>query len=395
MKRLAVRLLISTYVLVFCFYHPCGAAEHREIRLPKNIILFIGDGMGVAHITAAKVVHGTLNLERFKTMGLLTTNAHDEFVTDSAASGTALATGRKTNNGAVSVSPEGEPLKTVLEWAEEKGKSTGIVVTCSVTHATPAVFVSHVDQRQKEDQIAEAITAAGLEVLFGGGLSYFEPNSVKGSNRKDNKDLVKELEKHMKVSLSVETFRQENHCDRFAALLAAEALPEADKRNITLAEMTQKAVRILSQNKKGFFLMVEGSQIDWGGHANDKDDIITEMIDFDNAVGVGLDFAKTEPQTLVIVTADHETGGFALHDGSVPNRTVTRTGFTTTDHTAAMVPLFALGPGSDVFGGIHDNTFVGQTMIRYMRGPDKTGSIPLSKNSSSPKPGSKSTDRPF
>jgi alkaline phosphatase len=154
---------------------------------------------------------------------------------------------------------------------------------------------------------------------------------------------------------------------RLVGLFDPGHLPRADKREITLPAMTAKAIEILAQNKKGFFLMVEGSQIDWGGHDNNSEYIIMEMVDFDNAIGVGLDFAKGNQETLVIVTADHETGGYSLLEGSVAEKKITKTGFTTGSHTGVMVPIFAYGPGSEVFGGINDNTLVGKKLIEYVK----------------------------
>ncbi len=348
--------------------------KHRistDIPIPDSIILFIGDGMGVSQITAGKITAGRLNLERFRIMGLLTTHAQDTFVTDSAASGTAMATGEKTNLGIISMDTEKRPIKTVMEWAEARGKSTGIVVTSSVTHATPAVFVSHVFSRKDQDQIAEQMVTSGLEVLFGGGWAWFEPAEAGDSKRYDNKDLIKRLEDRMTVIRSDEAFDLLDDDHNAAALLAPEALPRANERTVSLTQMTQKAIRILSRNNKGFFLMVEGSQIDWGGHDNDPEYIISELMDFDEAVGIGLDFAKKDGHTLVVVTADHETGGFAVHDGSVDVRRVSETGFTTGGHTGAMVPLFTFGPGAEALGGIHDNTFLGKTLIQYVIAEDR------------------------
>jgi alkaline phosphatase len=133
-----------------------------------------------------------------------------------------------------------------------------------------------------------------------------------------------------------------------------------------LADLTKKAIEILAKEDDGFFLMVEGSQIDWAGHENLQDYLIGETVDFDDAVGVGLDFAEKDGETLVIVTSDHECGGFAVHDGSMGEKKVTKSGFTCDEHTASMVPVFAYGPGSKAFGGIIDNTDIGKLMIRYV-----------------------------
>lgn len=362
------------FIIVFLVWSisPCttlasGKFEKRSTVFPKNIILFIGDGMGVTHITAGKIVKGVLNLESFRYLGLLTTHSRNAFITDSAAAATAMATGYKTDNGAISVSPGKGPLKTVGEYAEENGKSTGFVVSSSVTDATPSAFVAHVERRTREDLIAEQIANSDIDVLFGGGWAYFVPKSVKGSKRADEKDLIAILKKRMKVIRSVEEFQQLGMMDSVAGFFAAEHPPQATYRKPQLPELTNKAIEILSRNKAGFFLMVEGSQIDWAAHTNKQDYILNEMIDFDNAVGVGLEFAKSNLQTLVLVTADHETGGFAIHHGSVEERRISDSGFTTSEHTAAMVPIFAYGPGSSVFSGIKDNTFVGKTLIQYLR----------------------------
>lgn len=332
---------------------------------PKNIIILIGDGMGAGHVTAAKTVSGTINMERFVIAGLVTTHPHGEYVTDSAAGGTAMATGFKTYNGAISVDPEGEVLKTVLEYAEEKEMSTGLVATSSITHATPAVFASHVDDRGKYGEIAEQMTGSGADVLFGGGLAWFIPSSEEGSRRTDGTDLTAELETRMTVARSVEEFRLLSTDGPAAAFIALEHPGGFAERGVALSELTEKAIGILSSDPDGFFLMVEGSQIDWSAHDRDCPGIIGEMLDFDGAVGTALDFAS-DGETLVIVTADHETGGFAVHNGSVEGNTVTGCAFTTGSHTGNMVPIFAYGPGAGALGGIHDNTEIGRIMIEYV-----------------------------
>ena len=357
-------LALMLCVAVAVAARPSWAGEDGA---PRNIIVFIGDGMGVAHVTAAKIARGSLHLERLRTGGFVTTHAGNRLVTDSAAGGTALATGHKTCNGAISVSPSGERLKTVLEYAEEAGRSTGLVVTCSITHATPAVFATHVFNRDMENEIAVQMAASGVDVLIGGGWAYFIPQREKGSRRRDGRNLLDEMRQGMNVALSVEEFRNLGDVERFAALFAPLHPPAVDQRSVSLAELTTTAIRALAKDEDGFFLMVEGSQIDWAGHDRDTDGIIAEMIDFDDAVGAGMDYAEGEGGTLVIVTADHETGGFAIHAGSIQDSTVTRSAFTTDGHTAEMVPLLAHGPGAAAFGGIMDNTDVGRIMIEFIR----------------------------
>lgn len=361
--RLGIKLLCILLILSTSASRP-GACDTET---PVNIILFIGDGMGIAHVTAAKITQGSLHLERLRTGGFVMTNAESQLVTDSAASGTAMATGHKTYNGAISVSSRGEPLKTVLEYAEEGGRSTGLVVTCSITHATPAVFAAHVANRNMDGEIAAQMAASGVDVLIGGGWAYFVPQEREGSRRRDDRNLLDELSARMDVVLSVDEFRALGDVERLAAFFAPRHPPGVEKRAISLAELTAKAIGTLARDDDGFFLMVEGSQIDWAGHDNDSDGIIAEMFDFDEAVGVGMDFAERDGGTLVIVTSDHETGGFAVHAGSIADSTVTESGFTSGDHTAEMVPLFAFGPGSEAFGGILDNTDIGRIMIEFMR----------------------------
>lgn len=334
---------------------------------PKNIILFIGDGMGPSQLTTARFVKDELEIARCPIGGLMTTYSSDNFVTDSAASGTALASGFKTSNGTIGQTPEGTPLKSALEVAEEKGKATGLVATSSITHATPASFSAHVAKRKMEPEIAEQIANQEIEVLLGGGRGFFIPASEEGSKRKDEKNLLKILESKMTVISTNEELQQLGTPKRLAGFFDNGALPPvAKERPVVLADMTAAAIKVLSQYDEGFFLMVEGSQIDWGGHANDADYVISETIDFDDAVGVGLDFAQEDGDTLVIVTSDHETGGFVVLDGSVADQTITKTAFASKKHSASMVPIFSYGPGAEAFGGIRDNTDVGRLMIDYL-----------------------------
>ena len=333
---------------------------------PANIVLLIGDGMGVGQVTAAKIEYGSLHMERLPVGGLLTTFASNRLVTDSAASGTALATGHKTYNGAISVSPDREPLKTVLEYAEERGLATGLVATCSITHATPAAFAAHVDNRQKDGEIARQMAASGVDVLFGGGWSFFLPDTEPGGARTDGLNLLDELRERMPVALSVAEFRNLPDTDAAAAFFAPDHPPSVTSREPPLAELTGRAIEILSRDEDGFFVMIEGSQIDWAGHENDHDWLMDEMTDFDEAVGVVMDFAEADGRTLVIVTADHETGAYSVLDGSLERHRVTRPDFGSGDHSAAMVPVLAYGPGSAAFGGMQDNTDLGRTLIEYV-----------------------------
>ncbi len=348
------------YILIIVFIS-CT----KQSPKPKNIILFIGDGMGVSQISALKTVTGTPNLNRFKTIGLLTTHSENNYITESAAGGTALATGYKTNNQFVSLSPDKKPLKTVLEYAQEKGKSTGLIATSGIIHATPASFATHIDDRNKYNEIALQLASANVDVLIGGRQGNFLPQSHDSSLRKDDLDLIARIREKKRVVNSTVEFRDVKDSKSLVYLYATKKPKKAEARPLSLKEMTKKAIDLLSKNESGFFLMVEGSQIDWGGHDNDTDYIISEICDFDEAIGAGLDFAAKEKNTLILVTADHETGGFSILDGSVEDKLITKTAFITTHHTGVMVPIFSYGPQSEIFGGIHDNTFVGEKIIGF------------------------------
>jgi len=349
---------------LLCAFLVIGCTGDKDY--PQNIILFIGDGVGVSHISAGKIARGDIQLERFPVIGLVTTYSADHLVTESAAAATALATGHKTNNRSVSVSTDNLPLKTLFEYAKEQGKSTGVVVTSSVTDATPAAFVAHANDRRRQADIAEQISNSGIDVLIGGGWSYFVPVTNEGSKRNDHKNLLAVLESRMPVILTQNQLSPQTDSEKLAALLAPEGLPKSSERDYSLSRLTRIAIEILSKNRRGFVLMVEGSQIDWAAHHHDQQDLIAEWIDFDDAVGAALDFADQNRRTLTVVTADHETGGLAVLDGSIKSRQVTSTSFATGGHTATMVPLFADGPGSSRLSGIQDNARIGQTLIELL-----------------------------
>ena len=334
---------------------------------PKNVIVMIGDGMGLGQVTAARITKGSLHLERCTVGGFSATQSSNSLVTDSAAGGTAIATGQRTNNGMVATAPDGAELKGVLDYAEDAGKATGIVVTSAVTHATPAAFVAHADDRGQQTLIAEQLVAGGTDVILGGGWAFFAPQSEKGSKRKDDKNLVAELSKRMPVALTAEQLRALGDVDAFAGLLAPEHLMWAEERDPSLPEMVTMALKALSKDPDGFALMVEGSHIDWAASANQENHVLGEMTDFDEAIGAALDFAQADGNTLVVVTSDHDTGAYAVLDGSLADRTITKSAFASKGHTPAMVPVFAYGPGAEVFGGILDNEKIGKALVGYMQ----------------------------
>lgn len=314
-------LAVAT-VLLLSLALPAAAARAR------NVILLIGDGMGPAQVALAEMygreVHGRglrmLEAADRGRLGLSLTSSADSLVTDSAAAATAIATGHKTNNGAISQDPQGKRLPTILELARDKGLSTGLVVTCTITHATPACFAAHVPNRASEADIAVQMATAGVDVLLGGGLGFFRPKALGGA-RSDGRDL---LENMRQSGYAVVRTRQElSDCParRVLGLFADGYLAPAfvrqsqDPGQPRLAEMTGRAIDTLSRARKGFFLMVEGSQIDSRCHGNDAAGALHEVLEFDEAVGVALDFARRHRDTLVIITGDHETGGLVVTGG--------------------------------------------------------------------------------
>lgn len=350
MKKLA--LIISLFVLSFgvsSLYAQSPKPENKP-KKPKNIILMIGDGMGTAQIYAAIVMaQDQLNFNRFKFVGFSKTYSADDFITDSAAGGTALSTGKKTKNSYIGVDPEGKKQETILEMAEKNGLSTGMVTTCDITHATPASFIAHVSSRKQMDDIALDFLKTDIDVFIGGGLNRF-------NKREDKLNLVDSLKKRnyqMVYKLDSLQFIRKG---KLAGLLYPNHPPKiSEGRGDMLRTGVRKAVELLSQNKKGFFMMVEGSQIDWGGHDTNSTYVVNEVIDFDKAIGAALDFAERDGNTLVIVTADHETGGLSLVGGDIRSYKI-KASFAWSDHTGVMVPVFAYGPGAEEFTGIMQNT---------------------------------------
>ena len=341
--------------------------EKPLIKLPKNIILMIGDGMGISQITAGMYANGNkLNLERCKVIGLIKTNSEDDLITDSAAGATAFATGKKTKNGKISQSMKDSiNYKTFIEYAEENNKATGIVVTSTVTHATPACFYAHFPRRYEANEpISAQFINSGIDVLIGGGEKYFE-------KRSDGRNLYEELKSKNYTVLDTltEDFSTEGiskmiylYSPTQPGKLVFEKGDNAPSRGPILPLATEKALEVLKKDTNGFFMMVEGSQIDWGGHNNDSPYIIREMIDFDNAIQKVLDFADQDGETLVIITADHETGGYAIIGGDLDGTNLVG-GFSTLKHSAAMIPVFAYGQGAENFAGIYDNTQIFYKMM--------------------------------
>lgn len=347
------------------------AVAIQNVRPVKNIIIMIGDGMGFNAVGAARAAAfgrgAGLTMDRMQAMGQsLTWSLSDDFITDSGAGGTALSTGLRTTNSRIGEDKDGRPVKTILELAKSLGKSTGVVVTCAVTHATPASFLSHVKSRSNEWEIARQISTAPVDVLLGGGLGYFLPAADKNSYRDDDLDLMAAMRKRgMTVVTSPEEFRalDFSKVQSIAGLFARMHMATAPKREIPLPEMVESTLKVLSRNPKGFFLMVEGSQIDWEGHANNLRGNVDETLDFDRTVAKAIEFAQKDGNTLVIVTADHETGGLSINDAAEMKGQITA-GWTHGDHTGSAVPLLAFGPNAQAFAGLHHNFHIPQMAVQ-------------------------------
>ncbi len=327
----------------------------------KNVILMIGDGMSLTQITATRTIvlgaDGKLHIERMPVTGFINHYEADEFVSGSAATATSLATGYKTNGGKIGMLPSGFPAYTILEAARDKGLSTGLVATTTITHATPASFGAHVASRDMEKEIAVHFIENGVDVILGGGKPMFKvQNSTMPDGRTDGRDLVQEA-----LNLGYEYVESKDELasatgDRILGLFSdgimLNSYPEP-----TIADMTVKALEVLNRNDKGFFLMVEGSQIDWGAHDNDLAYTIREQLHFDLAIKQAVDFAHSDGETLVVITADHETGGMAIVEGTHDESGLPITiDWANGGHTGVPVPVFAYGPHAEEFMGWYDNT---------------------------------------
>ena len=325
---------------------------------PRNIVFLVGDGMGLTQITAGMYASDNrIAFERMRTVGLHKSYSSDNLVTDSAAGATAFSCGEKTYNGAIGVRPDGSPCPTLFEYARELGMPTGAVVTSTIVHATPAAFYAHEASRQSYENIAEQLAAADVDFFVGGGQQFFDRREG------DDRDLIAEMRADGRV---VESYFDKRFADVTASAktpyayftAANDPLPVAQGRDYlepaSVAALDYLAARDTSD--RGFFLLIEGSQIDWGGHANQGDYIVTEVQDFSRTIDAVLDWAAEHGSTLVVVTADHETGGFAINNGSTQDEM--DYAFTSDYHTATMIPVFAEGPGAEAFGGIYENTAI-------------------------------------
>lgn len=338
-------------------YQPTFQSDNAD-RTPKNIILMIGDGMGLAQICAAQTVNQALTMLQLKHIGLLKTQAKDQYTTDSAGAGSSIATGQLTCNRYISANQDGSINPSLTEILAPRQYACGIVTLGNIADATPAAFYGHTTERDQTDEITRWLLKGNLSLLNGSGMSAL-------TDRKDGINLKEELAKQYVISTSVDemnTNGDKEICvdERMGKATTEESLP-------LLAEATHKAIQKLKNaGSKGFFLMIEGAKVDYAGHANFLPGSVLETLSFDQAVAEALRFADQNGETLVIVTADHETGGLTLIDGNVDKKKITAR-YMTDDHTPIMVPVFAYGPGSSKFCGAYQNTEIFHKILEILQ----------------------------
>jgi len=360
----------------------------------KNIILLIGDGMSISQVSAYRLLKGgpnsRISVDRFPYSGIVLTHAENAVVTDSASSATAYSTGHKTNNGALAMDSENNELENLTETLDQYGFVSSLLATSEVTHATPAAFAAHVDLRWKTDEISAQMMQSKVATFLGGGRHFFLPEEMDGK-RKDERNLLEEVSAYHTLLTTKDEMNDFNDdkLGKIFGLFADEHLrsvdtPDNHASEPSLSEMLQFAVKrsnqFIGNGCKGFFIMGEGSQVDWAGHSNSLEYLKREMQDLDSAVEWAFNYANENTDTLVIVTADHETGGLLIEPAN-PTDYVgndVKFSFNTAigrgSHTGVPVPIYAYGPGAENFTGTLDNTDVYRAMIAALDLSEESGS---------------------
>lgn len=356
-----LKVLSAVLLVTFISCQSSKNLSQEKAETPKNIILLIGDGMSYPQITATSYAYGDLKMGSMPYTGSLYTYSASGKVTDSAAGATALAAGYKTNNGMLGVLPDGSEVESIAEYASELGKTTALLATSRITHATPAAFAIHHDDRGDEYEIAEKYVDSGIDIIMGAGSDYFLPES-EGGTRPDDRNLISEMENqgYLFVDNTADLDQLPSSQNKVIAFLEGGDLAPAPERGDQLLQLTEAALTRASQDADGFFMMIEGSQIDWAGHANEAEWMMQEVLDFDKVIARVLEFAEQDGNTLVLVTADHETGGLTLTSEDYEELEYD---FSTGGHTALHVPVFGYGPSGDKFVGVYDNTEIGRRMF--------------------------------
>ena len=333
-------------ILMIVFLSPLYSFSQES--KPPNIIMMIGDGMGLSQISSGMYSNNNYtSFERSQHVGLIKTHSFDNLVTDSAAAGTAMSSGVKTYNRVVGMDENFNPVKSILEICRDRGYMTAIIATSTIVHATPASYYSKVKSRYEYEEIASQLSKSNINFFVGGGEKFF-------NDRRDKRNLMNEMNDYLFVN-SIESFKKINS-NKIGFLTSYDSpLGKHEGRKPSLEDIVQVTIQKLKSFNKPFFLLVEGSQIDWGGHDNDSEHMISEMLEFDRTVEKVFDFVNIDKNTTVIITADHETGGVAIIDGNIEDSKVVNK-YISEDHTATMVPIFSFGPYSSLFSGVYDNT---------------------------------------
>jgi alkaline phosphatase len=354
-----ILLKICLVSVIFIWFEPNLNAKDKKPKKPTKVVFLIGDGMGLAQITGAMAGYTGQNaFERFPIIGLSKTASADNYVTDSGAGATVFSIGKKTNNGAIGVDSLGKESMGLFERLKEQEWGTAVVVTSSITHATPASFYAHVASRKSQDEIAEFMVRKNCDIAIGGGKKFF-------TDRKDKRNLFTELNE-MGYTIAVDTNLLDIDAKRLIYTVADDGIKTMQAgRGDFLLKATQMAQRNLNKYFEKSFVMVEGSQIDWGGHENDFEYMKAELIDFNNVLNDVLDAAIKDGNTLVIVTADHETGGLCLLENK-ENKASFIPNYASKNHSGIMVPVFAYGPGAAEFAGIYENTAIYYKLLKLL-----------------------------
>ena len=332
-------------------YTPGYAVDGKDVPV-KQILLLIGDGNGLAQISSGMVANGgELTLTQLRTIGLVKTQAADDFTTDSASGATAMATGQKANNRALGLNASGDSIPNLPYFLSQKGFKTGLVTNDELTGATPAAFYAHHPERDAAVEIAGYLPASALNLVIGGGGKHFKKEKLSQAGF----TLVSNMQELGEV--------KEPRVAHFASEGGMPSM-EAGRGNF-LSQAFLQASSYLSKGKSPFFLMLEAAKIDSGGHSNAPSTIVTELLDFDRAIAEAIRYADTHPGTLVLVTADHETGGVSIPQGDLERREV-ELAFHSDDHTGILVPLFAYGARSSAFAGVYDNTEIFHRLLKVI-----------------------------
>ncbi len=398
-------------IILLCILPSACNDDSQKGQPLEGIVLIVGDGMGLSLISQASLEKGTaLNLDSMPVVGLQKTSSATGSVTDSAAAITAILAGKKTYNEWIGIDTNGNPIPSIFEIAKERHWNTAIISTSSVTHATPAGAFAHVRDRDSEESIARQIAENPPDILIGGGRNYFL-EGLDVQNQHAPESPIEMLRKTHSISLSYSDFMKSScdslcidgeSVDRIVALLADNHLPPVDpshklnykkdsdspstlKKDSIIHSISQsddlrieadplsrrgylklasvRSLRTLQGMGGPFLMLIEGSQIDWGGHANKADYAITELRDLDETLGALLKELEGR-NVLIVVTADHETGGHAVLSGKPGEEQ--KVGFLTHEHSAEMVPVFAHGPGAETFSGIYENTEIFHKLLAVM-----------------------------